>query len=95
MKVDPWKPIAACSVALFAAAVACGGSSPPPAPPPAAGGACNNQPNMASALNDLRAARGYLERAEHDKGGWRARAIQHATVAIRETENGCVFADTH
>lgn len=95
MKIDLWKPIAACSIALFAVVVGCGGSSPPPAPPPPAGGPCNNQPNMASALNDLRGARTFLERAEHDKGGWRARAIQQTTVAIRETENGCAYTDTH
>jgi hypothetical protein len=57
--------------------------------------ACNNQPNMAGAIGALRKARGYLERAEHDKGGWRARAIQSTDVAIRETERGCAFADTH
>jgi len=50
---------------------------------------------MAAALGDLREARGFLERAEHDKGGWRARAIERTSVAIRETENGCAFADTH
>ncbi len=91
-RINPWKPIAACSVALLVAVVACGGGAPPPPPPPAA---CNNQPNMAAALGDLREARGFLERAEHDKGGWRARAIERTSVAIRETENGCAFADTH
>jgi len=96
MKIDRWKPIAACSVALAAAVIACGGSAPPPAPPPpAAAGPCNNQPFMASALSDLREARGFLERAEHNKGGWRVRAIEQTTVAIRETENGCAYADTH
>jgi len=93
MKIDLWKPIAPCSIALLAAVIACGGGPPPAAPAP--GDACNNQPNMASALSDLREARGYLERAEHDKGGWRARAIQQTAVAIQETANGCAYADTH
>jgi hypothetical protein len=57
--------------------------------------ACNNQPNMSAAVSALRKARGYLERAEHDKGGWRARAVQSTDNAIRETERGCAFADTH
>jgi hypothetical protein len=57
--------------------------------------ACNNQPNMAAALGHLRNARGSLERAEHDKGGWRVKAIEATGVAIAETERGCAFADTH
>jgi len=57
--------------------------------------ACNNQPNMANALSTLRAARGSLDRAEHDKGGWRVRAIEETDKSIKETERGCAFADTH
>ena len=55
--------------------------------------ACNNQPNMANALGSLRNARGALDRAEHDKGGWRVKAIEATDTAIRETERGCAFAD--
>lgn len=57
--------------------------------------ACKNQPNMAEALGHLRNARGFLERAEHDKGGWRVKAIEATDMAIRETERGCAFANTH
>jgi len=57
--------------------------------------ACNNQPNMAKALGSLRGARGSLEHAEHDKGGWRAKAVEATETAIKETERGCAFADTH
>jgi hypothetical protein len=57
--------------------------------------ACNNQPNMASALVHLRNAHNWLERAEHDKGGWRGNAVRSTDTAIRETERGCAFADTH
>jgi hypothetical protein len=57
--------------------------------------ACNNQPNMANALGSLRTARTWLDRAEHDKGGWRARAVGQTDAAIKETERGCAFADTH
>jgi hypothetical protein len=56
---------------------------------------CNNQPNMAAAIGELRTARGELERAAENKGGWRAGAIQWTETAIRETERGCAFADTH
>jgi hypothetical protein len=58
-------------------------------------GACNNQPNMGHALATLKSARGYLDRAEHDKGGWRVKAIESTDTAIRETEQGCAYADTH
>ena len=36
---------------------------------------CKNQPNMQSALDHLRQARASLDKAEHNKGGWRDRAI--------------------
>jgi hypothetical protein len=58
-------------------------------------GNCHNQPNMAAALTGFRAARASLDRAEHNKGGWRDRAIQATDNALRETNNGCAFADTH
>jgi hypothetical protein len=57
--------------------------------------ACNNQVNMAKGLEALRRARGSLDRAEHNKGGWRERAVQATEAAISETERGCAFADTH
>jgi len=43
---------------------------------------------MRRALENLRAARAELEVAEHNKGGWRIRAIENTNRAIRETENG-------
>lgn len=57
--------------------------------------ACNNQINMANALTSLRSGRAALDKAEHDKGGWRVKAIEAADSAIKETERGCAFADTH
>jgi hypothetical protein len=56
---------------------------------------CNNQPNMANALLELHNGRAFLERAADNKGGWRVGAIQWTETAIRETERGCAFADTH
>ncbi len=57
--------------------------------------ACNNQPNMFNALQELRAGRAALERAAENKGGWRVGAIQWAETAIRETERGCAVANAH
>ena len=50
------------------------------------------QPHMRRALEHLRAARAELQAAEHNKGGWRLRAIENTDRAIRETENGMSVA---
>lgn len=55
--------------------------------------ACRNQPNMEGALTALRSARASLERAEHNKGGWRERAIGSTDEALSETQRGCAAAD--
>ena len=89
--MNPWKPLAFVSFAAFATALAI--ACTPAAPPGPA--ACNNQPNMASAIGSLRGARAYLDRAEHNKGGWRDAAIQATDQAIVATVRGCQFADTH
>ena len=54
---------------------------------------CHGRTNMHGALNDLRFARASLERAEHNKGGWRDRAIAHTNEAIGETERACAAAE--
>jgi hypothetical protein len=46
------------------------------------------QPHMHAALDHLRAARAELQRAEHNKGGWRGRALEHVDRALADTENG-------
>ena len=51
-----------------------------------------DQPEMREALRHLREARAHLERAEHNKGGWRLRAIANTDRAIHETEAGINFA---
>ena len=43
----------------------------------------------------LKDARASLDRAEHNKGGWRDRAIGATDTAIQEVTNGCSYADTH
>ena len=50
------------------------------------------QTHMLRALEHLRAARAELQAAEHNKGGWRVRAIQSTDRAIVETQNGMVAA---
>ena len=47
-----------------------------------------DQPHMQAALEHLRAARAELRMAEHNKGGWRVRAIEHVDRAINDTELG-------
>lgn len=92
--MNVWKPIALLSVAGLVVSVgvqaahAAGSSSSVPS---VAGGECRGQEHMAQAQRDLKAARNSLERAEHDKGGWRAAAIQSTDQAIRETDRGCAF----
>ena len=50
------------------------------------------QPHMERALENLRAARAELQAAEHNKGGWRIRALENVDRAIRETEKGMAVA---
>ena len=84
-----WKPIALFAILAFVVSV-----DHPSAMAQANAADCHNQANITAALNALRNARGSLERAEHNKGGWRVKAIESANLAIRETERGCAFADS-
>jgi len=51
-----------------------------------------DQPRMRAALGHLRAAQAELQSAEHNKGGWRVRALEHVNRAIADTEKGMAFA---
>jgi hypothetical protein len=82
-----WKPIALCSIAGLVLSVGTQISS--------AAGVCHDQPNMAAANSSLHAAKASLEKAEHNKGGWRVKAIEAINLAIKETDRGCEFADDH
>ncbi len=53
------------------------------------------QPRMRAALNMLRNAKQALERAEPDKGGHRARALELVDQAIHEVEAGVRFDNRH
>lgn len=54
-----------------------------------------DQPHMRRALEHLRAARAELQIAEHDKGGWRVRALKNVDQAIADTERGMSFDRHH
>lgn len=46
------------------------------------------QPNMESALGHLEQAKASLERAEHNKGGFRVKALEHVNQAIASVREG-------
>ena len=58
-------------------------------------GECHDQPNMAKAMHSLEKAKEDLEKAEHNKGGWRVAAIKHVEDSLKETHRGCEFANGH
>ena len=88
--MNVWKPIAICTTAALVATVGWQTASAQ-----SNIGNCHNQPNMLAAAKALYAARDSLNKAEHNKGGWRERALTATNNAIKETENGCAVADTH
>ncbi len=85
--MNVWKPIALCAVAALTLSVGVQVAG--------AAGVCHDQPNMAAANQSLHAARASLDKAEHNKGGWRVAAIEATNKAITESDRGCAFADTH
>jgi hypothetical protein len=60
-----------------------------------AGRATAAQPHMTAALDHLRAARASLEKADADKGGHRAAAIDLTDRAIQQVEEGIGYARHH
>ncbi len=89
-----WKPIALLSTSALVLTLgyqAASASSTPSKAPTIQ----EAQPNMQAALDKLQEARGFLDKAEHNKGGWRVAAITATDTAIRETKRGIAFADTH
>jgi hypothetical protein len=53
------------------------------------------QPKMRAALDSLRDAKRSLDAATPDKGGHRAKAIDHVKAAIDEVEAGIKFDNKH
>ena len=87
-----WKPIALCTIAALAGIV---GLNIHGVSTASAAGPCHDQPHMAAANDHLRAARAELDKAEHNKGGWRDAAIIATDKALADSKRGCEFADTH
>ncbi|HEY1695102.1 MAG TPA: hypothetical protein VGG39_23200 [Polyangiaceae bacterium] len=92
--MNVWKPLAIFAVAGLVASVGIQTASAnhDPDPQPTLTGPCHDQPNMAAALGSLNAAKSSLERAEHNKGGWRLAALNATNNAISQTQTGCSAA---
>ena len=88
--MNVWKPLAICTTVALVASIGY-----QTAQAQSNIGNCKNQPNMLAAAKALYTARDALNTAEHNKGGWRDRAITATGNAIKETENGCASADIH
>jgi hypothetical protein len=95
--MNVWKPIALCSttafVALIGIQVASAASNS--GSQPTLTGPCYDQPHMAAAKGFIEQALGELDKAEHNKGGWRERAIAAEKKAHEEINAGCAFANAH
>jgi hypothetical protein len=87
-----WKPLALVSTSALVLVVGyqAANAGSPRDPAPTVSGA---QPNMEAALAHLRDARASLDKAEHNKGGWRVKAIESTDAAIKETSRGIAYAD--
>jgi hypothetical protein len=63
--------------------------------PDAAFASSGDQPRMKEALDLLQSARNHLNNATADKGGHRAKAIEHVDRAIDEVNKGIEYDRTH
>ena len=90
-----WKPIAlTLAVGLVASIGMQTASANNAGSQPSLTGECHDQKNMAAALHELSSAKDSLTKAEHNKAGWRDRALDSVNKAINETTTGCTDA-TH
>jgi hypothetical protein len=93
--MNAWKPIAIVATCGLIASIgiqtahATKASDPEPSN---LAGPCLDQPNMAAAKSSLESALASLQRAEHNKGGWRDAAITSTQAAIARTTEGCRVA---
>jgi hypothetical protein len=51
------------------------------------------QPNMEAALGHLEQAKATLEKAEHNKGGFRVKAMEHVNQAIAAVREGIAIGN--
>ena len=54
-----------------------------------------DQPNMQAALSALQNAKASLQRATDDKGGHKAKALDHINKAINQVEAGIKYDNKH
>jgi len=83
---NPWKLTSFALIGLVAIGVGRGAFTSASAEP---------QPRMHEALEQLRAAAGSLEAADHDKGGHRAKALELTRAAIGQVEAGIRYDNRH
>jgi hypothetical protein len=88
-----WKPLAIVSTSAFVFVIGYQAASAGSAGSGTTVIADNKQPNMETALTKLKEARAALDKAEHNKGGWRANAVIATDLAISETKRGIEFAN--
>lgn len=86
--INIWKA-SAVALTLALGTVASGGSVPQ------ASADVEAQPHMRRALVLLEEAKAELARASADKGGHRAKAIEHTQNAIEETKKGIAYDNRH
>jgi len=89
-----WKPTALVSISALVMLVGYQAANATPTHG-AQGTVQMGQPNMEAALAALKQARGYLDKAEHNKGGWRASAVQGTDTAISQTQKGIAAGAGH
>jgi hypothetical protein len=92
-----WKPIALTLAVGLVASIGMQNASAKNADSsqPTLTGECHDQPMMAAATHDLQGAIDHLAKAEHNKGGWRDRALDAAKKAQSETQAACAVANVH
>jgi hypothetical protein len=83
MKINPWK---LSTLGLAGALVLSLATAPATSAP---------QPMMKKALVTLKTARGQLQKATADKGGYRLKAIDLVDQAITAVQEGIAYDNTH
>jgi hypothetical protein len=83
--MNVWKPLALFSTAALVCALGHEIASARPANPEP-DSVAGDYRRLRAALENLRIARDHLVNAEHNHGGWRARAVEATDHAIHETE---------
>ena len=94
--MNVWKPIALCLAAGLVASIGIQTASRTnnADPHPTAHGAVLRPAEHGGARASLEDGEvGYLDRAEHNKGGWRVNALNATNDAIGETNKGCAVAN--